>query len=208
MNLKDADVLKTIEIEDVKKDSRVYSAKFAEKLVLQTKRSTLRSDIFNDDGEILPFATVELDGESAAAIAAFEDWILETSKANKAAWFKKAISDAYLDSSFKTYLKTPPTANRKKALTAKVAEDFTVFSTEGEVLDLERAALPVESQAIFLFEASQITFGKTEFGCLWKLKQAVLLPAKPKPECLIQYDKEATVATVASVEDEDAEYFL
>jgi len=207
MNIKDADVLKTIVIDGVTKDNRVYSAKFAEKLVLQTRRSTLRSDLFNDEGEILPFATIELDAESAGAMAAFEDWVLDVSKANKGTWFKKAISDAYLESSLKTYLKAATSAHKKRALTAKVAEDFTIFSTEGEVLDLDRDVLPVESQAIFLFEASQITFGKTEFGCLWKLKQAVLLPTKPKPECLIQYEPSVTAAA-GPPEDDDAEYFL
>jgi len=183
-----------IAFEDVKKDERTYSVKFAEPLTIQTKRSTVATGC---DGFASPLVRVDLDAETAQILRDFEAFIKEETKKHKAEWFKKTISDAYLESSFKTYFKDG--SNNTAAF--KVAEDFAVFDASGNVLaDAEG------NDFIFLLEATQLTFGKTEYGCLWKVRQAVVLPAPKKRECLIQVtDDEAAPLGVA---DDDEDYFL
>lgn len=197
-----------IELESVKKDNKTYSVKFPEKIMLQTKRSVL-GHLFNDEGDIMPFAHITLDPESTKALQGFEAWVLQAAKEHKTAWFKKSISDSYLENSFKSYFK-PDTSGQ---FTAKVAEDFMVFSSAGDQLRDVSAALqnPVGTEVVLLLETSQITFGKTEFGSLWKLKQAVVVPPKPKPECLIQFVEDGEDVGDGGPlpeEDGDENYFL
>ena len=192
-----------IAFENVKKDERTYSVKFAEPLTIQTKRSSVASGDFSS-----PLVRVDLDAETADLLRAFEVFIKAETKKRKSEWFKKAISDAYLDSSFKTYFKDGDAAPDRTAL--KVADDFALFDAEGDALeDAERtvgdAANPV-GDYVFLLEATQITFGKTEYGCLWKVRQAVVLPPPPKTKCLIQVTDDEAVAPGAADDDED--YFL
>lgn len=192
-----------IAFENVKKDERTYSVKFSEPLTIQTKRSTVASGDFSS-----PLVRVDLDDETAQILRAFEVFIKDETKKRKSEWFKKAISDAYLDSSFKTYFKDGDAAPNRTAL--KVADDFALFDAEGNALadaaspgdDAERTV----GDYVFLLEATQITFGKTEYGCLWKARQAVPLPPPPKTKCLIQVtDDEATAPGAA---DDDEDYFL
>jgi hypothetical protein len=185
-----------IAFENVKKDERTYSVKFAEPLTIQTRRSTVASGDFSS-----PLVRVDLDAETAQILRAFEVFIKAETKKRKNEWFKKAISDAYLDSSFKTYFKDGDAAPDRTAL--KVADDFALFDTEGNAL--EDAASPGDDY-VFLLEATQITFGKTEYGCLWKVRQAVTLPPPPKTKCLIQVTDDEEVAPGAADDDED--YFL
>jgi len=196
----------TIELQNscVKNENKTYSVKFPEKIVLQTKRSVV-GHLFNEEGDIMPFAHMTLDPESSKALQGFETWVLRAAKEHKTSWFKKNISDSYLENSFKSYFKPDG------QFTARVAEDFLVFSPSGENLSDVSEALKNGSEAILLLETSQITFGKTEFGSLWKLKQAVVVPPKPRPECLIQFvDDEGDLGDAGPHPDEDADenYFL
>jgi len=206
MNLKTIQY-ETIELlESVKKDNKTYSVKFPEKIMLQTKRCVL-GPLFNDEGDVMPFAHITLDPESAKALQGFESWVLQAAKDHKTSWFKKSISDSYLENSFKSYFK--PDGGQ---FTAKVAEDFMVFSSAGDHLRDVPEALktPGTSEVVLLLETSQITFGKTEFGSLWKLKQAVVVPSRPKPECQIQFvdDDDEDTAAGPHPEDGDENYFL
>ena len=116
-----------IAFENVKKDERTYSVKFAEPLTIQTRRSTVASGDFSS-----PLVRVDLDAETADLLRAFEVFIKAETKKRKSEWFKKAISDAYLDSSFKTYFKDGDAAPNRTAL--KVADDFALFDAEGNAL--------------------------------------------------------------------------
>jgi len=199
------DSFDAIAFEDVKKDERTYSVKFAEPLTIQTRRSTVASGC---DGFSSPLVRVDLDAETAQVLRDFEAFIKDETKKHKAEWFKKTISDAYLESSFKTYFKDGATATTA----FKVAEDFALFDASGNALaDASGNALADASanaaDFILLLEATQLTFGKTEYGCLWKVRQAVVLPAPKKRECLIQVTDDDEAAAPGTVDD-DEDYFL
>lgn len=184
-----------IAFENVKKDERTYSVKFTEPLTIQTRRSTVASGDFSS-----PFVHVDLDAETAQVLRDFETFIKEETKRRKSEWFKKTISDAYLDSSFKTYFKDAPA---RAAI--KVADDFALFDAEGNAL----ADPMTGDECVLLLEATQITFGKTEYGCLWKARQAVALPPlPPKARCLIQVTDDEADAGAAAARDDDEDYFL
>lgn len=189
-----------IAFEDVKKDERTYSVKFAEPLTIQTRRSTVASGC---DGFSSPLVRVDLDAETAQVLRDFEVFIKDETKKHKAEWFKKTISDAYLESSFKTYFKD---GNNTAAF--KVAEDFAVFDASGNALLADDSAPDAATDFIFLLEATQLTFGKTEYGCLWKVRQAVVLPAPKKRECLIQVTDDDDEAVAPRAADDDEDYFL
>lgn len=192
------DSFDAVAFETVKKDERTYSVKFAEPLTIQTKRSTVASGDF-----LSPLVRVDLDADSADLLRAFEAFIKDETKKHKSEWFKKTVSDAYLESSFKTYFKDGDAAPDRTAL--KVAEDFALFDAEGNALVVDESSAAADH--VFLLEATQITFGKTEYGCLWKVRQAVVLPPPPpKSKCLIQItDDEETPQAIV---DDDEDYFL
>lgn len=205
MNLATCDDVTAIEFEDIRKEpnNRVYSVRFRQPIAIQTKRaSTLRSDLLNETGEAMPFAYFTLDAESEALLRSFETWVVAAAKENKSTWFKKDIDDAYLDTSFKSYFKSAG------HFVVRIAEDVAAFTPKGDPLPLSEVA--PEATAVLLLEASQITFGRTEFGCLWKLKQMMVFPPKSeaaKKGCMIRWVDEDEEAT--KVEDDgDGDYFL
>jgi len=197
------DDVTTIEFENVRKDDRVYSVRFREKALIQTKPTSnaLCSALVSEDGEPMPFVHVNLDAESETLLRTFEKWVLASTKENKLDWFKKDIDDAYLDTSFKSYFK-----NTTNHFVLKVAEDVAAFTPQGDPLSLSDIA--PDATVVLLLEASQITFGKTEFGCLWKLKQMMVLPPKPpKKACLIQFIPDED-EDQDDIQSKDGEYFL
>lgn len=206
MNLATCDDVTAIEFEDIRKEpnNRVYSVRFRQPIAIQTKRaSTLRSDLLNETGETMPFAYFTLDAESEALLRSFETWVVAAAKENKSTWFKKDIDDAYLDTSFKSYFKSAG------HFVVRIAEDVAAFTPKGEPLPLSEVA--PEATAVLLLEASQITFGRTEFGCLWKLKQMMVFPPKPdaaKKGCMIRWVDEDEEATKVEADDGDGDYFL
>lgn len=175
---------------DVVRDGRTYACKFASKIVAQTPKVTLVSSLSDEAGERLPFAYLELDKASKAWLDDFENKVIQMAVQRKDTWFKKELPDEFISTSFKSSIKSDG------KFCVKIADDFEAYSAQGEA----EPHVPQGSRVVALLELGQITFGRTEFGCLWKLKQVLVVPTKGRAPCMINYTEDES-------EPED-EYFL
>ncbi|AGE50142.1 hypothetical protein ATCVCanal1_316R [Acanthocystis turfacea Chlorella virus Canal-1] len=111
-------------------------------------------------------------------VASVEKSVGEAAKENREKWFKAPLDDDDIAQGLKTFLSGD-------TLTVKVDEDFALFDhTETCVDDIKT---PVKVRCIL--KTSEISFGKSEFGTIFTLKQAQLAKT---PKCKISKPKRAT----------------
>ena len=134
------------------------------------------SPLVDDDGE--PCAVVWLRataGPFADFARAVEASVLESVIANKTQWLRKDVPDDSLRTSFKTFL-------GPEGLRVKGGADVAAFDADRALTDLSLVRGPRVRAVLSL---RGVTFGKTEFGCLWRLVQVI---DAPEPACLFQAD--------------------
>ena len=121
-----------------------------------------------------------------------ESTILQRCIENKAEWFRKDIDDDVLRHNFKSFFKDDD------SLKVKVAQDAAVFDRDRHPAGLED--LVAGEGVRLILELTRICFGRQEFGALWRIVQAQLVPT---PACLITdtTDEEDDDETRAGVSD-------
>ncbi len=159
----------------IEREGKLYIVKLKDKLVVQTPVLTLTTPLVDDEGDPLPFATLAVPSQFGAFARRVEALVLEACVANKADWFRKDLDDDALRAGFKTFLRPNGT------LKIKVPEDAAVFDADKRPIAPGDVTAGTQVRAII--ELSRISFGKTEFGAMWRLVQA---RAVATPECLIE----------------------
>lgn len=159
----------------IEREGKLYIVKLKDKLVVQTPVLTLTTPLVDDEGDPLPFATLAVPSQFGAFARRVEALVLDACVANKAEWFRKDLDDDALRTGFKTFLRPNGT------LKIKVPEDAAVFDADKRPIAPGDVAAGTQVRAII--ELSRISFGKTEFGAMWRLVQA---RAVATPECLIE----------------------
>lgn len=194
--------------EAVRKDKKSYRVDLASAVVVQTPKLELLSDVANEQGERMPYVYLKLDDASEKVMRGVEQVVLDAAVENKATWFKKDLDDEFIRSSLKSYFKS------NGALAVRVPTEAGAFSSYNRRKEpIDPSELRRGARVVCMLELSHVSFGKTEFGCLWKLRQALLLaqPAPPPPQppsCMIEYaaDDEEEPEQPAADEGDD-EYF-
>lgn len=158
----------------VEREGKLYVVRLAEKLTVQTPPMTLTSQLVDADGEALPFATFVAPAHLAAFLKKVEAAVLSACLQHKAEWFKKELDDDALRSGFKSFLRANGTFK------VKVPEDCVVF--DSAKAPIAPGDVPTGTQVRAVLELAKISFGKTEFGAMWRLVQARTVAT---PECLI-----------------------
>lgn len=157
----------------LEKEGRSYVVRLDPPLVLQTPALALATPLADADDEASPFAYVQPAGGFAEFLRAAEDTLLRKCLENKREWLRKDIEDDALKASFKSLF-------RPAGFRLKVSQDVEVFDAA------KNPTTPADFQAGTMIKCilvlKQLTFGKTEFGAIWRLTQA---QAVPQPTCLI-----------------------
>jgi hypothetical protein len=167
----------TFEYADVERDGKLYSVKLRPACRVQTPAVALTAALVDDDGDPLPFASLAVSGHFAAFVRKVEAAVLDACLANKAAWFRKDLDDDVLRAGFKSFLRPNGT------LKLKVPEDVAVFDADKTLV--APGDVPAGTQVRAIIELAKVSFGKTEFGAMWRLVQVRALAT---PQCLIEDD--------------------
>jgi hypothetical protein len=190
------EVLSRVVESDLVREQGVYVSTLESPLIVQTPVVTLVSDIGgegNGDEELSPFATLKVRGCTAQQLKAVEDAVAELAVTRKKQWFREDISDETIRAGVKRFVDV-----EQKNVRVRVADAITVFdASRKKTEDIPSRGTRVKA----VLELSRITFSKTQFGVVWKLKQ---LKLAADSTCLFEEDDEEKerVAKLADNMDE------
>jgi hypothetical protein len=155
---------------EMTKENGMYTVKFAP-IYIQTPVVILEEHQWRS-------AVLRLPQKFCDFVESIEKSIEEAAKENRGKWFKAPLEDEDISQGLKTFLSG-------NTLKVKVGEDFVLFDhAETCVDDIQT---PVKVRCIL--KTSEISFGKSEFGTIFTLKQAQLAKT---PKCKISKPKKAT----------------
>ena len=179
---------KSVDVSDVAfepltKDNKLYVANLTPRLLVQSPPVKLASS-YDPCG--VPFVYLAPTGQFARFLRDVESTVLQRCIENKAEWFRKDIDDDVLRHNFKSFFKD-------ESLKVKLAQDAAVFDRDRHPTGLEELVAGEGVRCIL--ELTRICFGRQEFGALWRIVQAQLVPT---PACLI-------TATTDEEEDDQAD---
>lgn len=153
----------------LQREAKVYAVAFEPSLRIQTPPVTLVHDLSPEADLVATFAAPNLEYFRAVEAA-----LLEAAVGHKEEWFPKTIDDDTLKSSFKSFV------SREGALRTRLADAVSFFDAQGVAVEEDGGVLKAGTQVRALLELSKVSFGKHEFGGLWRVLQL-----KVCPECLI-----------------------
>lgn len=175
-NIHDVDFTRTT-FGPLERETRLYSVPLKPEITIQTPVVGLASELSSEPGAVVYLHT---SGALTKFFQETERQVLEWSLANKGEWFSRAKpDDDIIKSSFKTFI----TDGKVKV---RVHEAFTCFGPNRELL--EEPNIPVGAQLRCVLQLTKLSFGRHEFGAMWRLVQARVLP-----DCMID-DAESVIA--------------
>ena len=150
--------------ETLTRNESVYVALLNPPLTVATPTSTLLTSLApGPDDENLPaFALLKVNAASLATLKAVEAAALEACFKNKATWLREDLDDDTLRASFKSFVD-----EESKTLKVRVSEGVAAFDSDRVQLPLPAEGAKVKA----VLELSRLTFGKTECGLIWRLRQ-------------------------------------
>lgn len=159
----------------LEREPKLYAVSISPALRVQTPVLTVVNDTVAEPG-----AALALKGAHQAPDGLFkffkdvESRVLDACIENKAAWFPKGetLDADTLRSSFKTFVVDD-------CLKTRFQDDCVVYDQNRHPLE-DPADLSAGTQVRCVLELSKISFGKHEFGVMWRVAQMLLLPG-----CLI-----------------------
>lgn len=182
------------------KDQGVYVSSLTTPLCLYTPTVVLASELRDTNDEMASFASLQLKSSVLTFFQQFEEAIIKLAIARKAEWFKEDIDDAVIREGLKSFVDA-----ESKSLRVRVPENCTAFDVSRAKTDLPCEGTRVKA----ILELARITFSKTQFGIVWKLKQ---LQLADDTRCLFDEDtlvqsnhtlKDTLDDTLLAVDDED-----
>ena len=176
----------------MEKEGRSYVVRLDPPLVLETPPLALTSALADEAGEPAPFAYVQPPPAFEDFLRRAEATLLARCLEHKKEWLRKDIDDDALRASFKSLF-------RSGGFRLKVPQDVAVFGADRKPAAVADFQAGTSAKCILVLK--QLTFGKTEFGGIWRLLQAQEVP---QPTCLIR-DSECEEDSDA---DSEAQEFL
>ena len=149
---------------EMRKSNGVYVVPFST-IAIQTPVVILKDPLTRS-------ATLKVPGKFANFVKKIEESILEATKSHKKSWFKEELDDKTIEEGFKSFLDGD-------ILKVKVDEDLASFDEHENLVEND---FEVPTGLRCILEASEISFGRSEFGVVFSLTQAQIV--KP-PKCKI-----------------------
>lgn len=164
------------------KSNNMLVVNFKEPVRVQTDLLTATSPLCTqaEDGsfEVRPSITARASGSFLTFLKKFEDAILKAAHANSNRWWPKQKFEAeFIDNAFRRYMKSADVFK----IRVDSSLDFVVYDEAENPLGPE--VLTPGSRFWAVLEASRVVLGKTEFGVVWRLVQAMHRPA---PACVVR----------------------
>jgi hypothetical protein len=150
---------------EMRKVHGVYVVPFSSPIIVQTPVVILKEPLSRS-------GILKVPGKFAKFIKKIEESILNATKSHKNEWFKEELDNNTIEEGFKSFLDGTN-------LKVKVDEDLASFDEHENLIDNDFDA-PRGLRCIL--EASEISFGRSEFGVVFSMTQAQIV--KP-PKCKI-----------------------
>lgn len=152
----------------VVKTGSAYSARLRQPLLVQTPPVVVLSAL--EDAPTHVHLKVSSSPRFVQFLEGVEETLLKTSLESKDAWFRRPVDDDVLRASFRSFY-------RAGALKVRVPRDAVLFDEMGAVQE----SVAPGSSVRCLLELSRVTLGRTEYGAMWSLVQAQVVPSPPPP---------------------------
>jgi hypothetical protein len=166
------DITTAIKIDSVTKNGRMYAASWKDgPICIQTPVVTIEG--LSDTHAIIK--THGIDNPFNTFITNVEEQVKQVAKSCTDIL---GLSSEQIDASFKSFIQTPGSLKCRKV------PDFTAFNADGEILHV----LEEGSHVRAILRLDQLSIGKTEMGCLWRVVQCKV--CDPPPSCLISMEVE------------------
>jgi len=167
----------SIAFEPIVKDSaaRLFVVDIKDPVRIQTSPVVLTTSV---EDETVPFVYLQGDEAMMTFFRSTETFIEDTCIANKADWFAvaKNLDDAVLRRGFKSFF-------GDHGFKVKIGTDVACFDQNRKPIG--REDIPVNTSCRLILELSRLSFGKHEYGGMWKVVQIQTVPM----ECLIQTEQ-------------------
>lgn len=173
------------------KTNNVLVVPFKEPIRIQTSLLTATSPLCTpgEDGsyEIRPSITARASGSFLVFLKKFEDAILKAAHDGSNKWWPKQKFEAeFIDNAFRRYMKSADVFK----IRVDSSLDPVVYDESGSPVGPE--VLAPGQKFWCVLEASRVVLGKTEFGVVWRLVQAM---HKPAPACVVVPPKQTDKLT-------------
>jgi hypothetical protein len=157
----------------MEREGKSYVVRLLAPLVVLTPPVALNAPLTGPDDEPAPFSWVAPTGQFGEFLRGVEGAMLEACIANKGAWLRKVMDDDSLRASFKSMFSD-------NGFKVKLPADLAVFDSTGALMDPAEVQAGAVVKGILVLK--QLVFGRTEFGAVWRMTQARVVP---QPKCLI-----------------------
>jgi hypothetical protein len=161
----------------MEREGKSYVVRLLAPLVVLTPPVALNAPLTGPDDEPAPFSWVAPTGQFGEFLRGVEGAMLEACIANKGAWLRKVTDDDSLRASFKSMFSD-------NGFKVKLPADLAVFDSTGAAL-MDPAEVQAGTMVKGILVLKQLVFGRTEFGAVWRMTQARVVP---QPKCLIADD--------------------
>lgn len=186
---------------DLVKVGNVYTAPFEHKLVIQTPLAQASAPLVGEDGEALEHLLLEAVGPLSNFIEQFEQALKDAATGvHLKAWFPRTEPDVTL-AGFKSAVLT---SSNVLKLRAHPLPEVYVKQADGPQLATP-AAVVAGARLQAVIEATCVSFGRTQWGCAWRVLQILVHPAPPQPRCLITLDDSEVLQVDESLQGVDHE---
>lgn len=154
-----------IEFEDVHREGSMYTARFKNKISIQSPVVVCKETITNASGEILPYVYITPDAALEKWVLAFDDYILDQADKNKEKWFRKSTSASDIQQTYKSYL-------RDKTFRLRLTDDVEIFDSSRNLVN--PADLKAGTKVKLIMDLGRVSFGRNEWGCVWRASQVMV----------------------------------
>jgi hypothetical protein len=165
------DINTAIQIESVIKQGRMYAAAWKDGPIC------IQTPVVAVEGLSDTHAIIKTQGDNPfnTFLNKVEEHVKEVAKSCTEIL---GLSADQIDASFKSFIQTPGSLKCRKV------PEFVAFDADGEIMHVLDEGTHVRA----ILRLDQLSIGKTEMGCLWRLIQCKV--CEPPPSCLISMDVE------------------
>ena len=153
------------EFEDVHREGNMYTSRLKNKLTIQSPVVVCKEKITNSSDEVLPYLYITPDPALQQWLTAFDEYIVSQAHEHRETWFRKHTTDSDIQQTFKPYL-------RDGVFRLRMTEDVEIFDTSRTLVN--PADLKAGTKVKVIMELGRISFGRTEWGCVWRASQIMV----------------------------------
>lgn len=146
------------------RDGNVYISRRDTPFLVHTPPLRLAGPLATADGETEDFVLLKPKAAALELFKTVEAQAMAMAFENKSTWFREDISDETIMASFKSFVD-----GENGVIRVRVSESLVMYDAAKNLIE---GSHPVQGARVkAVLELARITFGKTQFGLVWTLRQ-------------------------------------